>query len=140
MARLRAARFHRLQLFLEAKRQNPGLKFLSWLRVVAKRVGIDYLRTHPEYIRAEVAWVTPGTLPPSSQLGDRPPVTSRGTAHELLAYAEGALPEEQRRALEMWAGSASWSDIARELALPDEPSAERLVRAAIERLRRRFRT
>lgn len=44
-ARLRADRFARLNLYLEAKRANPRLRFASWLQVVAKRAGIDYLRT-----------------------------------------------------------------------------------------------
>src|SRR5882672_1615755 len=39
MARLHADHFHRLRLYLEAKRANPRLRFLGWLRVVAKRVG-----------------------------------------------------------------------------------------------------
>src|SRR5262245_64754220 len=43
MARLRADDFHRLRLYLEAREGNPRLRFLSWLRVVAKRVGIDYM-------------------------------------------------------------------------------------------------
>jgi hypothetical protein len=42
-ARLRADRFHRLHLYLEAKRANPRLRFASWLRVVAQRAGLDYL-------------------------------------------------------------------------------------------------
>lgn len=134
MARLRADRFHRLQLYLSAKRDNPALKFLTWLRVVAKRVGIDYLRAHPEYLRGERAWVEPGTLP--SGLGERPPITNRGTAAELLAVADG----EQRRALELWAASADYAEIARAMGLADSTAAERLVRAAVEKLRRRFRS
>ena len=43
-ARLRADSFQRLHLYLDAKRANPRLRFSSWLRVVAKRAGIDYLR------------------------------------------------------------------------------------------------
>jgi hypothetical protein len=42
-ARLRAGRFHRLHLYLEAKRANPRLRFASWLRVVAQRAGLDYV-------------------------------------------------------------------------------------------------
>jgi len=136
MARLRADRCHRLQLYLEAKAQNPRLGFLSWLRVVAKRVGIDYLRAHPDYLRAPRAWVEPGTLPPASQLyGERPPVTNRGTARALLEFADG----DERRALEMWAQGESFAAIARALDKRDAHDAERMVRAAIERLRRKFR-
>jgi DNA-directed RNA polymerase specialized sigma24 family protein len=147
MARLRADHFHRLHLYLEAKRSNPQLRFFSWLRVVAKRVGIDYLRGHQDYVRRHDKdastpgrWVDAGTLPPASQLvGERPPVTNRGTARALLQFAEGAIPVDQRRALEMWARSDSFADIASALGLPGANEAERMVRAAVERLRRRFR-
>lgn len=147
MARLRADGFRRLHLYLEAKRGNPQLRFISWLRVVAKRVGIDYLRGHQDYVRrhdkdasAPGRWIEPGTLPPASELvGERPPVTNRGTARALLQYAEGAIPDDQRRALELWARSESFADISRTLGLAGPGDAERMVRAAVERLRRRFR-
>jgi DNA-directed RNA polymerase specialized sigma24 family protein len=147
MARLRADRFHRLQLYLDAKERNPRLRFISWLRVVAKRVGIDYLRGHQDYVRRHDKdastpgqWVDAGTLPPASQLvGERPPVTNLGTARALLQYADGVLPAEQRQALELWARSESFDDICRALGLGSAGDAERMVRAAVERLRRRFR-
>ena len=147
MARLRDNNFARLGMYLEARTSNPRLRFLSWLRVVAKRVGIDYLRAHPDYVRRHDAdasrpgaWVDAGTLPPSSQLlGERPPVTNKGTARELLEFAAGVLPEDQRRALELWAQGESFDDIAKQLALPTAQAAERMVRAVVERLRRRFR-
>ena len=75
MDRLHANDFQRLQLYLEAKRSNPRLRFISWLRVVAKRVGIDYLRAHPDYVRRHDAdaskpgvWVDPKPLPPASRI------------------------------------------------------------------------
>jgi hypothetical protein len=84
--------------------------------------------------------VEAGTLPSGSKLhGERPPVTNKGTAQQLLRYAAGAIPDAQRRALEMWVQSESYDEIARVLELEDEAAAERMVRAAIERLRRRFR-
>jgi DNA-directed RNA polymerase specialized sigma24 family protein len=147
MARLRAENFHRLQLYLDARRANPRLRFISWLRVVTKRVGVDYMRQHQDYVRRHDddastpgRWVDAGTLPPASQLvGERPPVTNRGTAQKLLQYAEGAIPNDHRRALELWAQSESFPSIARILGLDTATEAERIVRAAIERLRRRFR-
>lgn len=146
--RLRANDYNRLQLYLKARGDNPKLRFLSWLRVVAKRVGIDYLRAHPDYLRRHDAnaskpgeWVDAGTLPPASQLfGQRPPMTNIGTAHELLQYARsGALPEDQQRAIELWSQSESFEDIAKTLGLKSSQAAERMVRAALERLRRKYR-
>lgn len=148
MARLRADDFRRLRLYLEAKGGNPRLRFLSWLRVVAKRVGIDYMRAHPEYLRREQAdastpgqWVELRTMPPASGIaGERHPITNSGTAHELLRYAAGVIPEEQLRALQLWAASESFDDIARTLGLGSPGDAEKVVRAAIERLRRKYGT
>lgn len=148
MDRLRKDRFHRLRLYLDARQGNPRLRFMGWLRVVAKRVGVDYLRAHPDYVRRHDAgastpghWVEPKTLPPPSRVGgERPPMTIRGTAREMLQFAAGALPEAQRRALELWIASETFDDIATALGLAGGASAaERLVRAAIERLRRHYR-
>jgi DNA-directed RNA polymerase specialized sigma24 family protein len=131
MARLRAGNFYRLKHYLAARRDNPALSFMTWLRVVAKRVGIDYMRSHPDYVdgrgRGEQgAWIAPITLPPPSRLpGARPPVTDRGTAQVLLRAAADGAPTEQVEALAHW--------------LHGEPTDLRLVRAAVERLRRRFR-
>lgn len=147
MARLRADEFSRLRTYLDAKATNPRLRFFTWLRVVAKRVGIDYLRAHPDYTRRydpdasrPGEWHDPETLPPASQLvGERPPVTARGTAQKLLRIAAEVLTADQRAALELWVASESFEDIARKLELADGATATRLVRAALERLRRHVR-
>lgn len=134
MARLRARDYHRLRIYLAARRDNPRLRFLTWLRVVAKRVGVDYLRAHPDYLRGEQKWaeLTPLTSP-SQVPGERPPVTNRSTAREIL---HASATPEQRRAVELWANGDSFEEIGARLGVAD---GEKLVRAAIERLRRRFR-
>lgn len=145
MARLRAGDFYRLKHYLAARRENPSLHFLAWLRVVAKRVGIDYMRAHPDYVDQRHrgvtgAWVAPVTLPPASRLpGARPPITALGTAQVLMRAAAEGVPPDQVRALERWIQGDSFEDIADELALPCPAEAARIVRAAVERLRRRFR-
>ena len=151
MARLHSDGFHRLKLYAETRHTTPQLKFKPWLRVVAKRVGIDYLRGHQNYVdrrrdpnrgSAPGQWVEAGPLPPHSELGgERPPMTNRGTALELLRYAADSVPEPGLSALELWTQSAGYPEIARELEIEGgAEGAEKLVRAAIERLRRRFRT
>jgi hypothetical protein len=142
MERLAHQDFHRLRLYLEARESNPRLRFMGWLRVVAKRVGIDYMRAHPDYVRTAdaPAWVDPKTLPPESQLpGGRPPVTVMNTANRLLDFARNVLPREQYQALEMWTHDAGFDAIAKDLGLGDAREAERMVRAVRERLRREFR-
>jgi hypothetical protein len=130
MARLRERHFHRLRLYLDAKRANPRLRFLSWLKVVARRVGIDYFRTYHEPIAQTLQ---------TGDAGERPPMTNRGTARELLRHAASVVPPEQLKALELWTQSEPFGDIARVLGLADAAAAERTVRAAIERLRRAYR-
>ncbi len=140
MARLHADRFRRLAMYCETRRVNPQLRFKAWLRVVTKRVGIDYLRGHQDYARLGRAWIEPKTLPPYSQLAaERAPVTARGRALELLRFAEHAVGQPALGALELWTQSASFDEIARVLGLGSPLEAERLVRGVLERLRRHFR-
>lgn len=145
MARLHADGCRRLQRYVATRAANPSLELEPWLRVVAKRVAIDYLRAHPDYIdrrrepgaSAPGRLVEPGTLTNSARLvGERPPITLRSTAQQMLRYAGTALPDDQRRALELWTQGASYDDIGRALGTTD---AQGLVRAAVERLRRKFR-
>jgi DNA-directed RNA polymerase specialized sigma24 family protein len=149
MARLRAADMRRLKLYLDARRQNPALAFVPWVTVVAKRVAIDYMRGHGDYVdrrwnrnpdSAPGAWVNLHTLPGDSRLvGGRPPVTNRGAAMTMLRYAYSELPADQLAALELWIVQHDYPEIAEELGLGDAAAAQRLVRAALERLRRHFR-
>jgi len=151
MAKLRDEEFRRLRVYLEARRGDPELTFMRWVIVVAKRVAIDRVRADPDYVdqrrsaaAAETgsggAFIETRELPDEALLaGTRLPITNRVTARQILRYAEGVLSGPQRRAVEMWAEQASSEDIARELGLEDGAEADRLVRAGVERLRRKFR-
>lgn len=147
MARLRANNFHRLRMYGDSKRANAELRFVTWLRVVAKRVGIDHIRAHPEWVRrsepdasAAGRWVAPETLPPPSRIGGaRPAMTNHQAAREVIEQARGAVDETQLRALELWSSGESFDDIAEALQLSDQAQAQKIVRAAIERVRRRCR-
>ena len=66
-------------------------------------------------------------------------MTNRVTARQILKYAAGALTDEQRRAIELWSENARADEIAHAMGLASAGEAERLVRAALERLRRYFR-
>jgi DNA-directed RNA polymerase specialized sigma24 family protein len=143
---LRADGYARLRKYADARRENPRLPFFAWLTVVAKRMAIDYMRRQNEYVdrRREPGASSPGgwlrqeTLPADSQLGgQRPPMTDRGTALELIGDA--GLDDRERDALARWTAGDGWDDIATALALEGPRTAEKLVRAALERLRRKFR-
>jgi DNA-directed RNA polymerase specialized sigma24 family protein len=148
MARLRADGFARLAHYRDARRDNPAVPFLGWLVVVARRVAIDYLRGHDAYIdrRHDKAASSPGAwrdiqaVASDSQLpGVRPAITGRGTARELFAFAGAQLAPDQRRALAAWLEGASFDEIAATGGAASPREAEKLVRAALVRLRRRFR-
>ena len=147
MERLRADDHARLRLYAERRRERPGLAFMSWLLVVAKRVAIDYMRGHEEYVdrRREPGASSPGkwraidTLVADSQLpGARPSITDRAMVQEILAEAR-ALPGGQQEALAGWLEGRDFAEIALAQTLASPREAERAVRAALQSLRRRFR-
>jgi DNA-directed RNA polymerase specialized sigma24 family protein len=146
MAKLRDDDFRRLRGYLEARRATPTLTFMRWVIVVAKRAAIDRLRADPEYLDLRTggerggAWVETGELRADWNLpAARLPMTNRVAARQILRFAGAALTAPQRRAVEMWSEEASTEDIARDLGLASPDEAERLVRAAVQRLRRHFR-
>ena len=50
MSRLREGQFRRLKLFLQARALEKRLSLMPWLKVVTRRVAIDYLRAHPNFV------------------------------------------------------------------------------------------
>jgi hypothetical protein len=73
--------------------------------------------------------------------GERPPITNLGTARELIEFAGESLDADQRAALGAWTRGDGFDEIAKALNLSGgKKDAERLVRAALERIRRRFRS
>ena len=149
MARLLADDFRRLRMYCDKRASRPDMRFMPWLLVVAKRVAIDYIRAHDQYIDRRHArgpdsapgkWVSNTTLPAESRLGGaRPPMTRRGAALELASEAGRLLSEPQRAALSQWIQSESFAAIAHALELESSADAERLVRAGLQRLRRQVR-
>jgi DNA-directed RNA polymerase specialized sigma24 family protein len=148
MARISDDNHRRLKMYKEKRIEKPEMRFMWWLIVVAKRVAIDYVRAHDEFITkrhnrnpesAAGAWVPRGEMPRESRLGARPPITEQGTALQMMSYAGHTLPTAQREALKMWVQNEGYSRIADKLELPDAKAAEKLVRAALSRLRRHFR-
>jgi DNA-directed RNA polymerase specialized sigma24 family protein len=148
MARLRAHGFRRLRRYVVMRAMNPTTTFMRWLMVVARRVMIDCVRADPEYLDRRHAgvgatagrWCRAEALP--VDLVDpaaRGATTARLAADEVFRYATGVLPVVQRDALELWAHHGTTADIAARLGLRGPADAQRLVRAAIERLRRYFR-
>ncbi len=108
---------------------HPDKTSGDWLRIVtgnaireyvSRQLGSDATKRWVHTLAGELTDSTP--LPAL-----RPPVTTQQTARQILDYAAEHLPVEQTRALEAWLHQA---------ALP--ANGERLVRAALARLRRQF--
>jgi DNA-directed RNA polymerase specialized sigma24 family protein len=146
MGRLHANHFSRLRRYLSQRSAQPSLTFLAWASVVAKRVAIDCLRAHPDYVdtrrsaaRGPGVWIRAERLAPDRRISGGGPTLSGIAAREIMRYAETALPALQRAALELWLGHRSDGEIARALQLGHPADAQRLVHAALERLRRHYR-
>ena len=113
MERLRADSMQRLRLYLELQREQSNLDFESWLHVIARRVGNDYLH------RAKPA-----------------PSDDAGASSESMRQAAEVVSEPALSALELWALGSSYADIARELELEGASEAQRMIRTALETLQR----
>lgn len=136
----------RLRRFAEAVGRDPSRRFWPWLVVVARRVGIDHIRAHEQYIgrrggpsASRPAWAHITTVSDGKVGALRPEVTRRGTARQLFELAADRLSGPQRTALELWLEGNEHADIAGRLGLASARDAERLVRAGLERLRRALR-
>jgi len=148
MEKLRDDNSRRLKRYLETRAEKSG-GFEAWLVVLTKRAAIDYMRAHHDYVdkRKDLdsgggagEWIIPKELPSDSQLvGDRPPVTTRGAALTLLRYAYDSLPKDQMTALELWILNTPYATIAEKLDMESPEAANKFVRAALERIRRKFR-
>jgi hypothetical protein len=72
------------------------------------------------------------------RLAFRPSMTNVQLARELLEYAARSLESTQLHALRRWMAGASFDELAGELGLANPRDADKLVRAALARLRRHF--
>lgn len=145
MARLRADDFRHLRAFLARFRKGS---FEKWVVTFAARTAIDYVRAHPEYERppdvdtagsraSGARWVRFEPAPDSSSApAITTDITQLATAHHVVERAAHILTEPQHQALVLWLGDEDHEEIARRLGLMDATEAEKLVRAAVKRLRR----
>ncbi len=144
--RLRAGDFAALRRYAETRDRHPTTRFVHWLAAVVGNTYIDVLRALPEYQRRRQAAAR--TLVrlevrsldgESADLDAGDPAAAAEIRRILAAIAEPDFPAEQRRALLLWLEGNSSAEIAEEMALAGPKDAARLLHAARERLRRRFR-
>jgi DNA-directed RNA polymerase specialized sigma24 family protein len=142
MDRLAAGGFEALRRFRDPEEERPVASFRKWIASVAIRACIDHVRAHPESLGRRGSndgpyWVCHDPLPEADlfwgQAGDP---TATIDARRLAERLGPELNAAQREALGLWLADVDHADIAAELGLEGEKAAERLVRAAIQRLRR----
>jgi DNA-directed RNA polymerase specialized sigma24 family protein len=140
MERLQANDFERLGPFLGALVRRDG-SARSWLSTVTRCSALNHARGHAENLGGrERRWAELVPLP--DDIEDLLPVSVQAIhtieAHRIQAYAARVLPEAQGKALCLWLPGYDDEEIAVRLGLAGAPAARRLIRAAIETLRRRF--
>lgn len=142
LERLRRDDFRGLRLFRPWADANPGKDFGDWIRIVTVNIARDHVSSRlGEAPRNKRMLNTLASLLPrddDERLGFRPAMTSEQLARELLEYAARTLDPAQLRALCRWIEGASFAELADELGLAAPRDADKLVRAALARLRRRF--
>jgi DNA-directed RNA polymerase specialized sigma24 family protein len=114
------------------------------LATLAARVAVDHVRSHPEHVdkrgrRGDERWAKLVALDDVPQLSEERDLTLRTTALRLLERAREELSVQQLIALSIWLDGASTEVIAERLGLPDKTAGLRVLRAALKRLRDRFR-
>lgn len=140
-----------LRLFQPWADANPGKNFGDWIRIVTANMARDHMSSRlggaGRFADADDVPLnkrllnTLATLLPSDdddRLAFRPAMTKMQLARELLEYAERSLESTQLRALRGWMEGATFDEIAAQLGLAAPRDADKLVRAALARLRRHF--
>jgi DNA-directed RNA polymerase specialized sigma24 family protein len=146
LGRLRESDHAALRRFVAARERYPSTTFVHWLAAVVGNTYIDVLRSLPEFQRRrqaaarELVRIEIHALDPdSSDPGGRDPAAAAELRRIIACLGAADFPADQRRALLLWLEGNDASEIAEELALAGPKEAGRLLHAARERLRRRFR-
>jgi hypothetical protein len=143
--RLRRDDHRALRLFVAWSERHPAKGFDDWLTVVVTNVIRDFVSE-----RLAVASADGGSVKALIELADElpedsaalqvlPHATTRETARQLIELARATLSDEHLACLIAWLEGWDFQEIADRHALADGRSAERQVRAALARLRRRAR-
>lgn len=141
MAKLREGGFRRLRAFVQSAGGRSEAALSAWLHTVATRVAVDYTRAHPEHLgRAEQArWVRLVPIDDVPLAVADADLARHATALRLLERARDELSVQQLTALSLWLDGESNEAIAARLGSPSPEDAQRTLRAALKRLRDRYR-
>jgi hypothetical protein len=151
LERLSKNDFRSLRLFQPWADANPGKDFGDWIRIITVNIARDHVSARlggaaragsddgaplNKRMLNTLASLLPGD--DDHRLAFRPSMTNVQLARELLEYAARALESTQLHALRRWMDGASFDELAGELGLANPRDADKLVRAALARLRRHF--
>jgi len=144
MERLREGDFRRLRMFALSPGGRSDAAFRAWLATLAARVSIDHVRAHPEHVdsrgrRGTERWAKLVALDDVPSLSEELDLTQRTTALRLLERAREELSVQQLTALSMWLDGAGTDLIGERLGMNDKTAGLRVLRAALKRLRDRYR-
>jgi len=149
LERLQKDDYRGLRLFQLWADANPKKDFGDWIRIVTTNLARDHVsarlgvpaRTADKPALNKRMLNTLASLLPDHddhRLAFRPSMTHLQLARELLEYAERSLDPAQFLALRRWLDGASFDELAAELGLATPRDADKVVRAALARLRRQF--
>ena len=144
--RLRRDDFRALRTFGGWRAKHPEKAFPDWLTIVTVNVVRNYITAKLGTPREDgtslkqLVNTLADALPDSDGAGPAylPHITTKETAQRIIDYARAHLPADQLSALEAWLEGATFEEIARDAHLADARAGDRLVRAALARLRRQF--
>jgi len=148
LERLSKESYRGLRLFQPWADANPGKDFGDWIRIVTANIARDHVSARlggaagsdDVPLNKRMLNTLASLLPADDdyRLAFRPSMTNVQLARELLEYAARSLERTQLGALRRWMDGASFDEIAGELGLAAPRDADKLVRAALARLRRHF--
>ena len=143
--RLRREDYRALRTFHGWRDQNPNKTFPDWLTIVTVNVIRNYIsaklgaRNERGTSIKQLINTLADALPlDGGKLSTRPHITTKETAQRILEFAHDHLATAQLAVLAAWLAGTSFDDMVTEMQLADVKTAERLLRAALARLRRRF--
>ncbi len=147
LGKLHAGDFARLRQYAKARQKYADMPFRAWLTVVTRNAYIDYLRRVPELQRLRDDGKPRLTVVQRQAFDDQsmspPPQTDMATTLDvrrmMACIGQASFPAAQRQALSLWLAGFDTGEIAGEMALSGPGAAERLLRAARQRLRRAIR-
>lgn len=153
--------YNKLRVYFRRQEEDgaapSGNRFKAWIRRVFKNIGIDYMRSLPEFVRSgrsrsgaeapqssepaqdepsEHYWRIVKTLT-TANIAVRDPVTMQTTAHRMLDFLDTSIPTRQLVAVDLYHARMSIEDIASQLGLSDTDEAERVINRSLDRIKYR---